>query len=185
MKISIIGTAGRKEDGAKMSADLFNRMLLKTQEIIEQNVSNPKHLTLVSGGAAYADHIAVRLFLERPKELADHILLHLFLPAPFNTATNKYEGGFKSSGSIANYYHSLFSKKMEYNTMTDITSAIQQGARIEVFKGFYARNIEVGKTDLLIAFTWGVKGVKAGGTKHTFTHSTAPKKIHIGLGELI
>lgn len=186
MKVSIIGTAGRKEDGERMSAGLYDKMFEKVKGVIAEETGKIDRLDLISGGAGWSDHLAIRLFLQCPEKYMDKVGLTLFLPAEFDAEANKYEGEhWKSAGSISNYYHSLFSKKVGYNTLEQISRAIRAGATIKVFNGFYARNKEVGKTDLLIAFTWGRDGVKDGGTKNTWDGSKAPKKVHISLWELI
>jgi len=80
--IGIIGTAGRKEDGAKMSKELYGKMYRKADAYISNLGLEPRDITLVSGGAAYSDHIAVSLYLDNK---ADNLTLHLpcefrFLP---------------------------------------------------------------------------------------------------------
>jgi len=83
MKIAIIGTAGRKEDGAKLSKDVYHKMVADAQHQIAGLIKggmplkyyqaadpkplyahvSPTPINLVSGGAAWADHIAVSLYL--------------------------------------------------------------------------------------------------------------------------
>lgn len=185
MRVSIIGTAGRKDDGRKMSSDLYQKMIAKSTEIILENTMGCEHLDLISGGAAWSDHIAIEIFLNCPEKYREKVNLTLHLPAVFNMGQNKYDGEhWKSAGSISNYYHSMFSKKIGRDTLKDITKAFEKGAKIKYYKGFYARNKEVGKTDLLIAFTWGIGGVKDGGTKNTWNGSKATKKVHVKLRKL-
>ena len=140
-------------------------------------------VALFSGGAAWADHIAVSLYL-----LVRAETLHLSLPAEFINGKFTEQENYKSPGNIANYYHKLFSQKMGGNTLAGIKIALEQGATSKVFSnGFKARNLEIAKkgSDLLIAFTWGEGDTpKSGGTSHTWNASKAKKRIHVPLGTL-
>ena len=62
--VSIIGTAGRKSDGSKLNPKIFVDMVKTALDTIK-NVWKLEDVELVSGGAAYADHVAVKLFLEQ------------------------------------------------------------------------------------------------------------------------
>jgi len=178
MKIAIIGTAGRKEDGPKMTRELYFKMVQKARSIVE-SLSDDIHL--VSGGAAWSDHTVISLFL---LDLASS--LTLYLPCLFDVNTNKFIGTVGNTAKTANYYHELFSKKMGRNTREGITSAINAGAVVyPVMGGFFQRNLKVGQVDALIAFTWGEGDIpKDGGTSHTWNHSHAKIKIHIPLSTL-
>jgi len=181
MTIAIIGTAGRKEDGDKLSLDLYNRMYYDViWRFSEMNVSvEERHL--VSGGAAWADHLAVRAFLED-----ECVSLSLHLPAMFGGC--RYLGMNSSKydpGRIANYYHGLFSNKVKTNTLLEIAAAIKKGAGLTVSKGFKERNLLVGKSDAVLAYTFGQESFpKDGGTLHTWNSSSAKIKTHIPLHEL-
>ena len=55
MRVSIIGTAGRRGDGDKLSLDIYNRAIDKVKEIINRKFGLPlARVQLVSGGAAWA-----------------------------------------------------------------------------------------------------------------------------------
>lgn len=185
MKIAIIGTAGRREDGPRMTKELYAKMYYRACHLIEQlKQDNPDEcLHLVSGGAAWSDHIAVSLFLGQAAET-----LTLHLPAPLNTDKHEYIENPKNKwcpGRTSNYYHRIFSKKMGRSTIAGICDAIEKGAVAHIYGGFRERNKVVGQVDVVIAFTWG-EGTKPkdGGTAHTWGKSTAPKKIHIPLRSL-
>ena len=66
--IAIVGTAGRKDDAQKLYPEMFTAMVERTREAITLLENDPlappgaKLSHAVSGGAAWADHIAVRLF---------------------------------------------------------------------------------------------------------------------------
>lgn len=183
-RVSIIGTAFRKEDANKLTRDLFAEMKDHAQKVISQLRSYYyiSKLDLISGGAAGADQLAVSLYLAG---LADS--LTLYFPAKWN-GTEFDESS--QDGRTANYYHYQFSSKLVstpgMNTFVAIRKALNKGARYEeITEGFKARNLLVGDTDILIAYTFG-KGGKPkarSGTLHTWNRSTAKKKLHFDLNE--
>lgn len=136
---------------------------------------------LQSGGAAYADHLAVLLFLDgRVRSLT------LYLPEHFDFERCRFlERGSRSCGLISNYYHDRFSAVMGVRTMDHLREVRDAGARIVVVPGFLQRNIPVGQCERLIALTFG-KGAQPedGGTKHCWSHSSAVEKVHISLASL-
>src|SRR5690606_36207825 len=76
-------------------------------------VGKPVHV--VSGGAAWADHLAVVMFL-----MGHAKKLTLHLPAPF-CADGRFVGPEgRSSASVANYYHEKFSKIVGFDSMKQI-----------------------------------------------------------------
>ena len=53
-RVSIIGSAGRRGDGKKMTAEIYNRALDKAKEVIKDEFKlNLEKIHLVSGGAAW------------------------------------------------------------------------------------------------------------------------------------
>ena len=55
VKVSIVGTAGRKEDGKKMTKELYNQMYDKAKDIIVNKFKlDLSQCHVVSGGAAWA-----------------------------------------------------------------------------------------------------------------------------------
>jgi len=169
---AIVGTAGRKDDAQRLSKNHFEAMYECAKLMLQQfNESDYKVNTLVSGGAAWADHVAVKLFLN--KEIPK---LKLYLPCIYLTEARQYdptpvvskEQKKFSPGEIANSYHSKFTRKVGFNSLTEILQAWEQGAEIHVAKGFYARNALIAKSDIILAMTFGDKEwVKDGGTAHT------------------
>jgi hypothetical protein len=194
--LSIIGTAGRAEDAHKLKRGSYQLMYNNAREAVKRAQVS----TLVSGGAAWADHLAVSLFLNNE---VDQLILHL--PAPFEHG--QYVEGSKAGG-IANYYHRKFAKTIAaevsgISTLDDIGIAIEKGARIHVYNGFFERNLEVARSDLILAYTFGTAdgkympgepgfgdakaaGLKDGGTAHTWNHAhSALAKRHVNLHTLL
>lgn len=177
--IAIVGTAGRKDDAQKLYPEMFTAMVERTREAINLLENDPlappgaKLSHAVSGGAAWADHIAVRLF---NKQAISQLTLHL--PAPFDPARHRFHetgsGDWRTDpGRVANYYHGLFSRRLEINSLAELGQALRNGAQhtlVEDIGGsaLYLRNSKVAKADALIALTFGKEGeVKNGGTADT------------------
>jgi len=185
--VAIIGTAGRGKAGKQLSAPLFDRMVQRARELV------PGPVRLVSGGAAWADHVAVVLFLS---DRVAYPQLTLLLPRPLvrNSVTGKYayqETGsydFRSNpGRASNYYHRQFSAKVGRDTLDEIGRAIQEGAKVEVFPGFFARNDAiVMSADSIFAFTFGAGDEPCdGGTRYTWDKSLCEQKTHVPLASLM
>ena len=186
MQTAVIGTAGRRDDQQKITADHFDFMCGYALQHLENT-------DCISGGAAWADHVAVVLFNAG-------YLNSLTLALPCNFVNDCFEGReFRSPGSTANYYHRLFTQKRGKDSLSEIATAIKNGAHTKVYNGFFARNSRVAQAqDLLIAFTFGTKtdtyypgqpgyinagqaGLKDGGTAHTWDKSHALTKMHVNL----
>ncbi len=208
-KLAIIGTAGRKEDQGLLTADHYTRMIKACITFIQHYEINTDNLILVSGGAAWADHLVVSLALMgvvHPENLK------LYLPA--NLEYYGYEGVPDNPFSqrvadTANYYHKLFSKKTGHNSIEQLLDVRKKGAYTEVIAGgFKARNSRVANdvsvVGTLLAFTFGettskqnpwtirafppntksdVAGLKDGGTADTF-NKTKVTKHHARLGPI-
>jgi hypothetical protein len=166
--LAIIGTAGRKDDAKRLTTNHFKAMCLVASGLIEQiNESNYPITTLVSGGAAWADHSAVRLFLDKK---VPH--LRIFMPAAWEDGSyhdNGNKDAYENPGGTANHYHKLFQQNTGINSLTEILIAKSHGAElIPVLRGFHARNALVAKSDFILACTFGDgKMVKEGGTADT------------------
>lgn len=166
--LAIIGTAGRKEDEKRLTTNHFKAMCIIAEGLIEQvNESNYPLTHLVSGGAAWTDHVAVRLFLDKKAPG-----LRIFMPAAWDDGSyhdNGNRDAYENPGGTANYYHKLFQQKTGINSLTEILIAKSHGAElIPVLRGFHARNALVAKSDFLLACTFGnERMVKDGGTADT------------------
>lgn len=173
-KIAIIGTAGRDKT-KPMNIHLWNWMRRHAKTHV------PKGAHLVSGGAAWADHLAVELFITGH---AAELTLHL--PAPFRRGW--FRGPSKSSSSAANYYHALFSEAAGVGSLDDIAVAMTlPGCHVTMedthngFSGMFARNAKVAQADEMFAYTFGQGDMpEDGGTRHTWDLCTG-KRVHIAL----
>ena len=183
--MGICGTAGRRDDAHRLSKNHFEAMCECARLMLQQFKECDYEVdTLISGGAAWTDSTAVKLFLN--KEVPH---LKLFLPCPFLAEARQYDPTpltpkeaeeKRSTGEICNALHFKFSQKVGFNSLNEILLAIQQGADVVTCKGFYQRNGCVAQSDILLAMTFGdhewVKDgghidksgkYKLGGTAHT------------------
>lgn len=174
-RIVIIGTAGRDKT-KRMDLVLWQWMLQHALTTI------PKGSHLVSGGAAWADHLAVVLFI---RGYATGLTLHL--PAPFRGGC--FKGPSKSSASAANWYHQKFSEAVGVDSLADIDMALRvlqcehtcEPSQVG-FGGMFARNAKVAAdADILYAYTFGEGDVPApGGTRDTWDQCKG-ERIHVPL----
>lgn len=188
--LGIIGTAGRKDDKDKLNISKYQTMVSSSRKLIDNlTASGEKLNTLVSGGAAYADHVAINLFNEKN---INNLLL--FLPCEFDLTRKQFKdtGQFdyvNNPGGTANYYHRLFSKAVRIDSLKEIATAIQNGTKVEVIHGFKNRNTYVAEnSDFLFAITFGNKNkVKDGGTADTVEKYIAlkgnEKTFHLDLND--
>lgn len=190
-KLAIIGTAGRADDGKRLAADperYLTRMLDAAREVSKLTGATE----LISGGAAWADHIAVLLFLEDP----EHYSLELELPAKLIQADagvrvfdDKGTHDFKSNpGAVSNHYHKAFTKAVakvrpgfssfaHFGDIEDVHVGLAAEVRLNIGTGFLERNLVVAaKAHHCLAMTFGNgKQLKDGGTAHTMSNFLAKR----------
>jgi hypothetical protein len=172
-----------------MNKELFDAMLSRASDIITNTCRLRKaQVVLVSGGSAWADYIAVRLWLESVMDCEDadvYAGLKLFLPCTFDSDGNKmnFHG---SCGATLNQLHAAFSHKMGngFDSRADLLCAEALGAELNCrYPGFLNRNKQVAMAEYMIAFTWSDshERPKEGGTRHTWDSSLCATKIHVPL----
>jgi DNA helicase II / ATP-dependent DNA helicase PcrA len=186
--LSIIGTSGRNADpnSSKLTATLFESMVKSAGEIILKECGSQSNVILVSGGAPWADHVAVSLFLRDHERYKG---LKIYAPCPFEGDKYKDSGvvDFRTNpGGTLNYYFKPFSKKCGRDMLLDISRAIDLGAVIDTSgRGFKDRNSKIAKSDIIIAYTWGKFDPSSGGTADTWSKiSDRSKKIHVSLSTM-
>lgn len=174
MKIAIIGTAGR-DKSMPMTLALWQWMI----NDLAGRINHTDHL--ISGGAAWADHLAVSAFLNGfCKELTLH------MPAPFD---GRFIGPSNSAASAANYYHDRFSQAIGIDTLEEISLAAAGDNCHGTFEseragysGMFARNNKVASgCDRMLAYTFGTGDTPAdGGTRDTWDKCRG-ERVHIPL----
>lgn len=183
--VAIVGTAGRRDAATRLTYPLWLGMVREAERFL---AGLPRPWDVVSGGAAWADHVAVRLFLDgKVNSLA------LYLPTDFCMFGHEFLPSPSDTACTANHYHRAFTEAVratggpsDFDSLDEVAEAIRRGTRIEVGAGFKSRNYGVGRTEALLAFTFGEGKVPAdGGTAHTWRTSAAPLKVHVPLGTLL
>lgn len=207
MNLAIIGTAGRKEDRPLLTGEHYPRMVDAATKLLSHLQIDPQELHLISGGAAWADHVVVTLTLSG---IIEDNRLHLYLPCELTDKgfVGKGEWGEKTANTC-NYYHRLFSETTGHDSIGELNRVRTNGANIYTStSGFKTRNTKVAKhvspNGQLLAFTFGSMisnqpdwtirsfgpltsslqgGVKDGGTSDTWQKSRC-QKHHCRLGPI-
>ena len=188
LAIAVIGSAGRGDDSRKFFPGLFEEMVKRVSRTIRQvsRTIKPHHtkkkIRLVSGGAAWADHVAVALFLDG---VVDE--LRLYFPTDFCKPKTMFSTG-SLEGPYVNRLHRAFAQVSGVDSLGDIGRAIKMpGCRYFVHDGFFARNTKIAQSaDCVIALTWSRDNKPPpGGTRDTWEKSQSRHKIHIALSSLM
>lgn len=205
-KLAIIGTAGRKEDSDRLKADHYQRMVESSIKLMTYLNIDPRNLSLISGGAAWADHIVVSLAI---MGVVDYKDVTIYIPASLEesgyTGTNEWEN---KVASTANYYHTEFYKKVGSRSIEELNFIRSKGSLLDSSKkGFKTRNTSVANSvkdnGILLAYTFGngitdqlpwtirsfdpgtnadAAGLKDGGTADTW-NKCPTRKFHCRLGD--
>jgi hypothetical protein len=184
--VAIVGCAGRRHEASLMSSKLFELMVCKSDELIQRvadahhcNVSN---IHLVSGGSAWTDHCAVKLFLT-----GRFGGLTLHLPCAFDVTKTGFSTN-NAEGVTLNFLHRQMSSKVNSNTLGEIATAIARGADVKQHASFLLRNIAIAdQCNTLMAFTWGVDAPPAqSGTRVAWDSvgNSTKQRMHVPLSKL-
>jgi len=175
--LAIIGTAGRAGLHNLMDDQTFQRMVGKAAEVTRTLDFDGK-LLLASGGAAWADHVAVNMF----RSLPERFDLTICGPCPWDREKKRFHDtgvrNWKTNpGGTANYYHELFRRAARIDGLTQIDECHDFLAGFTYISGdgFHERNkLVVEFADYVLAFTFGQGDEPAdGGTLHTWNLAKA------------
>ena len=73
VRVSVVGTAGRSQDGKKMTSALFKRMIDKTVDVITNKFKlDMGRIRLVSGGAAWSGERNSRIPVMQTETVLQH-----------------------------------------------------------------------------------------------------------------
>ena len=181
MRVVIIGSAGHHvEDKKYLDSQLYTKVVNQ----VDQKIQPWKNIHLISGGAAFVDHVAISLFL---KHVTEGAKLTLFLPCEFDCQQNQFAECHP--GPIATKEHRDFEKRTGIESLVEITKAIKLGAKVRVVsdlkidpKGWHARNMKIAASvsldDSLFAFTWyaGSEPKPDSGTRRTWDMTKCSKQ---------
>lgn len=185
--LGVIGTAGR-DKSKPMTAKLFDSMCFHLWEEIE---AYGKPINLVSGGAAWADHVAVAVWLKLVELGHPNVgKLTLHLPAPWDWERTCYQSS--KCGDVSNHYFN----RMEQTTGVDHRAELQMALGLggchfdnapptANMAAFFQRNKLVAQeSDFLLAYTWGCGDAPDdGGTADTW-HKCRGERVHVPLVSL-
>lgn len=177
--VGIIGTAGRQGLHEQLDAVLWERMVVAARQIMTRDWQlDLNTVTLVSGGAAWADHVAVRLYRQ------GHVpQLRLHLPARWQAAAERFTYE-TPAGRAANHYHLLFGEALQHDPWHELQQAAEQGAVfLDHYDGFLTRNRQVAQeAEYLLAFTFtpGAEPSPQSGTHYTWSRCRG-RKQHVCL----
>ncbi len=179
MTLGIIGTAGRGPDLSRLKGGYHRSMLTVAQVVAEMSRAD----TLVSGGSAWSDHLAVQLYLN---DCVRHLFLHL--PCSWVDDDRRFEATSATSpGARLNELHTQFKTVTGIDPFEQLAEAVAKGAKVHVNRGgFKARNTDIANwADAMLAFTFGNGPLLAeGGTMDTMTKFLARRGTGGLTGEL-
>jgi len=185
LRIAIVGTASPKNDSEKdslMTRQLWDNMI----NTIEDRVDDWREVTLISGGSSWSDHVAVALFRNHPE-----VCLEIHMPCLWDADRKRYVDTGQAHwstnpGRLINTYHRKFSHRVGINSLGQIDKLRSSNSvMLYHYSGFHARNIAVGRCDVMYAFSFSTGNKPTdGGTKHTWDNSSCTKKIHISLHDI-
>jgi len=179
IRLAVVGTSGRNPKDAEKLELKHLQWMKDNVRIYIQTVINveTKDIILVSGGSAWADHVAIQLFRE-----GGFGGLELYLPSEFNTKAHKYKNTHE--GRTLNKLHEHCQNKTGLPIFEELTSvnSRKKGVKITIQRGFKPRNTLVARgCDHIIAFTFGKDIPEGGGTADTWSKIPHENKLHISL----
>lgn len=180
--VAVIGTAGGKKDSdEKLDAEIFQKMVdVADKAIMNEFGLDSRGVILVSGGAAWSDHVAVELY-----KTGRYGGLQIYFPCEWEGGKHNDTGEYDwrtNPGRLANSLHDSFSQKIGRRSQDDF-SLLSKDENVRFFtsKGFHTRNSKVAKAEYMIAFTF--EEIK-GGTADTWGKCKGSRH-HIDIGSLI
>ena len=181
-RVAIVGTAGRHAN--QLCFESFGRMKVLALAAIKNFDLEPSKCVLVSGGAPWADHVAVSLFLEGL--VAG---LHLYLPGELferkdlTTSIRAVEDSTQTDASSLCMYHRKFTETTGIDGFAQIKQAIDRGTIVDSYDGFFARNDAIAETcDYMIALHTDMthpRSQLSGGTRNVFMSAKDKPRIYI------
>lgn len=184
-RLAIIGTSGRHNSELQvLTTKHMEFMMEKTYEYIETVMNTtPENIILVSGGSAWADHIAIQLYLT--KKFAG---LELYLPSEFDPKKKRFKNTHE--GRRLNFLHEQCQDKTGMPILNEITRVVSSAkassnsrVKIIIKRGFIQRNTLISKNnDHLVAFTFSSSDEpNGGGTADTWLKTKHTNKKHFTL----
>lgn len=188
--VAIVGFSGRSGVPSTdlLTKSLFDAMVASAKLIIKESFGHSlDSVCLVSGGAAWADHVAVSLALSVDGN-ARH--LRLYMPGLFDAQTGLIVNS--ACAHTANTLHQRFAEQTSIPSLANLTEAHLYGADIRSgCHGFLARNRQIAAdADYMIAFSWSdTPEPTDGGTGHVWRAAKQridlARMVHVRMNKLI
>ena len=151
IRLAIIGSSGKNPlDLEKYSIDHFTFMTETINSYIKNTIQTElSNIILVSNGSAWADHVAVQLYLTR-----QYGGLELYLASKFDLKHSRYVNTHE--GRSLNKLHQQCQEKTQINVLGELAKVqYRPNVKITVKRGFVARNTLVAHNcDHIITFTF-------------------------------
>lgn len=178
IKLAIVGVSGNDPlDKKKLCLEHMIYMTTTAMDYIKNVIgTNPSEIILVSGGSAWADHVAVQLYLT-----GEFAGIELYLPSRFDIKQKKYINTHE--GRKLNSLHAECQEKTGVNVFEELTKTVSRKAvKVTIQRGFLARNTLISKNcDYLVAFTFNPDSPQKGGTFDTWKKTTHKNKMNYDL----
>src|ERR1700733_10146311 len=152
--LAIVGSSGNQiNDMLKLDERHIKQTINHVLDYIENTLKKETfEIILVSGGSPWIDHVAIQLYL----------------PSKFDVKKNHYVNTHE--GRKLNELHNIFSKKIDINSLFELTRAILQ-----------TKNIIAKNCDHLLVFTFEDKYPTKGDIAHTWKKVLHQYKKHYTL----
>jgi hypothetical protein len=185
--VLITGVNGQQlSEGQRLSAEDYAWMVSCAKRIITRVWNlDPRHVTLLGVGGAWADHVAVGLFMHAHATTTPFGGLHVYLPCAFAweerralpaAAVAGCSPHFGVGGTL-NAAHVTFAQRVPHASWDELVRAQQLGAAVdERSDGFYARNRRVAAlAQRVLTFTWDAQAPTRGSARHLWDLCACPR----------
>lgn len=190
MSVAIVGFAGAHvpQSAPPLNRALFDAMIRRAEEIITERFGLEwDGVRLVSGGAAWSDHVAVHCHQRHSAETS----LIVWAPCGLTSLGRFADTRVRSRsnpGGLANRLHESFARLTgidSFNDLRKVHSCVDSSQA-----GFHARNGAIARScDYMIAFSWATGDAPdTGGTLDVWTRcplEAGTRKIHVPMDTLV
>lgn len=181
LKLAIIGSAGRTpEERRRLTSPLLPTIWCSAIGAYLREKKIPRsRVHLVSGGSAFADQVAVQLYLDwntpgDPLGDAPFAGLTLHLPVPFDLDSQRFAGD-RGTAAQLNNLHENQQRLQGTQSLQELARVMRKpGVTVVVHDGFLARDRAIAReADILIAFSGndGIAPKEGSGTEYTWRHT--------------
>jgi hypothetical protein len=181
IQLGIIGTTGRYDNDKKRLEKKHLTWILHQVEDYIENILliDKKNIILISGGAAWTDHVAIQLYLSN-----QYAGLKLYLPSKFDVKHQQYINTHE--GRLLNALHLECQEKTGICTFKELAKAIHGKNKVNIIikHGFFPRNTLMAKNcDHLLVFTFNHNGPVDRDVLDIWKKTKHNNKVHFDLSQ--